>query len=447
VPKCEGIVLELGAPVEGGTGGFPQGLGGHCFVVMSKRIKREVPSIALLCSREGLITQVLHAGLGLAEPLVGADFCTLLKPGSIDKGRKFLKAIQAKRGVDGWQMDVLAKGGVYRLYFAGLLEDNQFAIVGVPTPIPVAVTSLLRELLAGRNNGEVAEIAVRALLDEKSGGERDSQLRQLTRVNNQLVSEQRDLINKNLDLARRMEANALLLRSATHDLRQPIGAILVYSELLMEDAVETMDVESREFVHGIHASTEFLLRLLDDVVDFSADEVAVPQRVESASLMQIIQHGLLLSCPLAERKRAKLVLRHKGAVPTVKADAPKLAKVFNKLIEYTLQHSRSSAEIEVHVVLKHKTALVSVRAEGSHIRPDEIPDVFAPFQKSRTRETAGEPSTGLGLAIAKRIVEWHGGQLEMKMNDRMGAAFYVSLPSTPEVPVARSANILQPCKS
>src|SRR5271167_2641767 len=138
-----------------------------CFAVMSKRIKKEVPSIALLCSLEGLITQVLHAGLGLAEPLPGAHFSTILKPGSIDKSRKFLKAIQAKRGMDGWQMDVPAKGGVYRLYFAGVQEGNQFAIVGVPAPIPVAITTFLRELLAGRNNGEVAEIAMRALLEER----------------------------------------------------------------------------------------------------------------------------------------------------------------------------------------------------------------------------------------------------------------------------------------
>jgi two-component system, sensor histidine kinase and response regulator len=413
---------------------------------MSKRIKKEVPSIALLCSREGLITQVLHAGSGLAEPLVGADFCTILKPGSIDKGRKFLRAIQSKRGVDGWQLDVLAKGGVCRLYFAGIQEGSQFAIVGVPAPIPVALTCILRELLAGRNSGDVAEIAVRALLSERGEQERDLTYRQLTRLNNELVSAQRDLISKNLELARRMEANALLLRAATHDLRQPVGAILVYSELLIEEALSTMGSESLEFVHAIHASTEFMLRLLDDVADFSSDEAGAQQRVESASLIEIIRHSLLLSRPLAERKEAKLVLRHKGAAPTVKADAPKLTKVFNSLIEYALQHSQSSAEIEVQVVLKHKTALVSVRAEGSGIPFDDTQDVFTPFQKSRTRALAVQPSTGLGLAIAKRIVEWHGGQIEMKVGDGMSAAFYVSLPSSTGLPLIRSANILQPTK-
>jgi len=414
---------------------------------MSKRTKSEVPSIALLCSREGLITQVLHAGVGLVEPLVGADFSTILKRGSADKGHKFLKAIQAKRGVDGWQMDVVAKGGVCRLYFAGAQEGNQFAIVGVPTPIPVAVTCFLRELLAGRQSGDVAEIAVRALLNEKADQQQDLDYRQLTRLNNELVSEQRDLINRNLELARRMEANTLLLRAATHDLRQPVGVILVYSELLIEEALNTKDAETLEFVHAIHASTQFMLRLLDDVVDFSADEAEAPHRAESASLVQIIEHSLSLSRPLAERKRAKLVLRHKGTAPTVKADAPKLAKVFNRLIEYALHHSQSNAEIEVLVALKHKTALVSVRAEGPGILPDETDDVFAPFQKSRTRAAASEPSTGLALAIAKRVVEWHGGQIEMKAGDGKSTAFYVSLPSTPELPIARSANILQPCKS
>jgi signal transduction histidine kinase len=413
---------------------------------MSKRIKKEVPSISLLCSREGLITQVLHAGLGLADPLVGADFGTILKPGSIDKGRKFLKAIQTKRGMDGWQMDVLAKGGICRLYFAGIQEGNQFAIVGVPTPIPAAVTSFLRELLAGRNSGDVAEIAVRALLSERGDEERDLNYRQLTRLNNQLVSEQRDLISKNLELARRMEANALLLRAATHDLRQPVGAILVNSELLIEEALGTMGTESLEFVHAIHASTEFMLRLLDDVADFSAEEAGVQHRVESASLLEIIRHSLLQSRPLAERKEVKLVLRHKGAAPTVKADAQTLVKVFSCLIEYALERSQSSAELEVQVSLRHKTALVSVRAEGPGIPLEDTQHVFTPFQKSRTRTTAPLPSTGLGLAISKRVVEWHGGQIEMKVGEGMSAAFYVSLPSITDFPLARSANILQPTK-
>jgi hypothetical protein len=78
-------------------------------------------------------------------------------------------------------MDVLTEGGVFRFYFAGVQEGNQFAIVGVPTPIPVAVTCFLRELLAGRNSGDVADIAVRALLDERGEQERDLNYHQLVR--------------------------------------------------------------------------------------------------------------------------------------------------------------------------------------------------------------------------------------------------------------------------
>jgi K+-sensing histidine kinase KdpD len=156
---------------------------------------------------------------------------------------------------------------------------------------------------------------------------------------------------------------------------------------------------------------------------------------------------LLLSRPLAERRQSKIVLRHKGAVPTVKANAPKLAKVFSSLIEYALRHSRTGAEIDVQVALKHKTALVSVRAAGPGMPMDEIQDVFTPFRKSHTPLSTAGPGTGLGLAIAKRVVEWHGGQIEMKTTDGTGAAFYVSLPSSPGPPITHCANILEPCKS
>ncbi len=412
---------------------------------MSKRSKKKDSSIALLCSCDGLITQVLHDGLGLPEPLVpGVAFSEILKPGSVEKGRKFLKAVETKGVFDGCQMDIVANGGTSRLYFTGVLEGDRFAIVGVPDEMPVAVTSLLGELLAGRNSEDIAEIAVRALLNEKREQDRDLDYRQLIRLNQDLLSAQRDLTRKNVELARGMEANALLLRAATHDLRQPVGTILVYSELLIEEALSTMGEESLEFIKAIHASTEFMLRLLDDVVDFSADEAGLPQLLESASLVQIVRQSVSFSRPLAEQKQTKLVLRHKGQLPTVKADALKLAKVFNSLIECAVQYSETNAEIEVQVAQKHKTALVSVRTDGPGIPPDELPDFFVPFQKRRMRITAGEPSTGLGLAIAKRIVEWHGGQIEVKIGDGKTVAFHVSLPSDPEFPTPPAANILQP---
>jgi signal transduction histidine kinase len=400
---------------------------------MSKLLKPKDPSFAVLCSRAGLITQVLHDGLGLREAIVpGVVFISILRPGSVEKGRKFLKSVQANRGLDGWQMDVRANRGFYRLYFAGVPEGDQFAIIGVPAPLPVAVTGFLRELLAGKNSGDVAEIAVRALLNEKNDLELDAVYGQLIRLNDELVSEQRDLIGKNLDLARRLEADAVLLRAATHDLRQQVGAILVCSELLLEEALSTMAAENLELVNSIHASSEFMLRLLDDITALSAAEAEVLQHVESASIVEIIRHSFLLSRSVAERKQAKLVLRQKGAVPSVQADAPKLARVFHSLIEYVIEHSHSNTEIEVQVALKHMTALVSVRVEGAGIARDEIQDVFARSPKKRTRVAAGELSTVLKLAIAKRIVESHGGQIEMRVGRNV--AFYVSLQATSDPP-------------
>src|ERR1022692_4948345 len=119
---------------------------------MSKHLDRkDAAGLALFCSRDGLVTQVLHDSLGLGEQMLpGRPLTTIFESGSVDKSRDFLKAIQAEGAVGGWEMDVLADSGIVRLFFLGAQEEDHFAIVGLSTPTPPALSLFLRELLAGR---------------------------------------------------------------------------------------------------------------------------------------------------------------------------------------------------------------------------------------------------------------------------------------------------------
>jgi len=71
---------------------------------------------------------------------------------------------------------------------------------------------------------------------------------------------------------------------------------------------------------------------------------------------------------------------------------------------------------------------VSIRDNGTGISPEDVKNLFTPFQKTRARATAVQPGSGLGLAIAKRIVERHGGQIWVETTVGIGTTFYVSLP-------------------
>ena len=84
---------------------------------------------------------------------------------------------------------------------------------------------------------------------------------------------------------------------------------------------------------------------------------------------------------------------------------------------------------------------------GAGLDPQKSAHIFDAFVQAQQSSARTHGGTGLGLAIAKRVVEWHGGQIEMKTTDGTGAAFYVSLPSSPGPPITHCANILEPCKS
>jgi signal transduction histidine kinase len=411
---------------------------------MSKHLDRkDDASLALLCSPDGFVTQVLHDSLGLGEQMVpGRPLTTILESGSVDKSRDFLKAIQDEGAVSGWEMDVLADAGIVRLFFLGAQEEDHLAIVGLSTPTPLALSLFLRELLAGRDSGDVAETAVRALLSRKRERERDL-YPYLTRLNKELQSAQRDLLRKNRELERLNEEKSLLLQLAAHDLRQPLGAILVYSELLIEQCESGMSDERQEFINAIHSSSESMLRLLDDVLDFSAVESNTLALIaEPASLVEILEHSISVSLPLAQKKRIQLQLRHKGPILRVNVDRWKMQEVFNILIRNAIKHSENAAAIEVGVTLKGDRAIVSVRDTGPGIPPDELESLFTPFQKTRARAATDKP---LELAIAKRIVNRHGGEIWAKSSAGAGATFYVSLPFTPHPAAARSRNILNRC--
>jgi signal transduction histidine kinase len=355
----------------------------------------------------------------------------------VDKSRDFLKAIQAEGAVGGWEMDVLADVGIVRLFFLGAHEDDHLAIVGLPTPAPEALTLFLRELLAGRDNGDVAETAVRALLGRKREREREL-YPHLTRLNKELESAHRDLARKNRELEKLNEEKTLLLQLAAHELRQPLGAILVYSELLIEQYEAGLADERQEFINAIHSSSESMLRLLDDVVDFSAVESGTLKFVtEPASLVEIVEHSISLKLPLAQKKRIQLVFRQKAPVPPVNVDRWKIEEVFNILIGNAIKHSGEAAVIELRLTVKDDKAVVSVRDNGPEIPPAELEELFAPFQKTRARASADKP---LELAIAKRIVDRHEGQIWAKSCDGAGVTLYVSLPFTP-IPQPRHLEI------
>jgi signal transduction histidine kinase len=220
-----------------------------------------------------------------------------------------------------------------------------------------------------------------------------------------------------------------LLRSASHDLRQPITVIRTYAELLTEASGATLTAEQRTFISEILSAADLTMHLLDETLDLaSLESIEGPVRAEKLILADVVSRSVALNMPLAARKQMRLILIEEGSPQPVQVDALQMVKAFNNLIGNAIKYCQPNATIHVRIVRHKRNVVASVQDDGPGIPPGDMETLFTPFQRTRARALSEEPGAGLGLAITKRIVERHGGQIFVESKVGRGTTFLISLP-------------------
>jgi len=238
------------------------------------------------------------------------------------------------------------------------------------------------------------------------------------------------LKQKSLEIDRLTRDNARLLAIAVHDLRLPVAAIQIYSELLAENIGGTASPELIEWINSIQSVSEFVLRLLDETTDLAIMGSGTAQlHATPAILASIVAKSVTMSRPRAARKQMHLNLIQYGEPRPVLVDRIKMTKVFNNLIENAIKYCQPGARIEARVWRVEDRVVVSVEDNGPGIEPSDLKTLFTPFQRTRARALSEEHSAGLGLAIAKHLVDLHGGQISVRSEIGVGTTFCVSLPT------------------
>jgi signal transduction histidine kinase len=112
----------------------------------------------------------------------------------------------------------------------------------------------------------------------------------------------------------------------------------------------------------------------------------------------------------------------------VRVDKSKVDQALTNYLTNAIKFSFPGSSVEVLVDFVPSYVRITVRDHGQGIREEEVGNLFKPFQKTSTRSTAGEKSTGLGLVIVKKIIEAHGGEVGVKSQYQKGSDFYLTLP-------------------
>ena len=225
-------------------------------------------------------------------------------------------------------------------------------------------------------------------------------------------------------------AEMTLLGTAAHDLRHPAAAILIYSELLSEAIGHKVSKEQGALIDSIHSVSQFMLHMLDDTLDLArARAGTVRLHTACSTVAAIVTESVEMSWPLAAKKHMRLNFVQEGEALPIILDAVKIRQVFNNLIENAIKYCQPGARIDVRISRTADWVLVSVEDNGPGISPADLETLFIPFQRTLARALSEERGAGLGLAIAKHIVDLHGGRIQVDSQVGRGTTFYVSLPA------------------
>jgi len=268
--------------------------------------------------------------------------------------------------------------------------------------------------------------AVRALTD-------------LAQLNNELVAMQRQLARNNAALARVSQQKSELLGTVAHDLRSPLAVVTTLSELLLDGGAGELSDEQREILDVMTRSLVSMRTLVESLLDLSSVESGVVRlSLESFALAPALREDVRQNLPLLGRRaiHAELDLdpieARFGEEPArVHADRSKLHQVIDNLLGNVAKYAPDGSTVTVRARPEGRFVRVEIADEGPGIPEDEVRTLFTPFGRTSVRPRGGEASTGLGLAIARRIVEAQGGEVGVVSRVGQGSTFHFTLPAAP----------------
>ncbi len=223
-----------------------------------------------------------------------------------------------------------------------------------------------------------------------------------------------------------------LLGMAAHDLRNPLASIRGLAEFLGDGTVGALTPDQLDLVNSIHEASQSMLTLVNELLDISvieSGELKLSRR--ETSLGELITKSVNLTNINAAKKGTTLQFVQDGSAGTVLIDADKIRQVMDNLLSNAVKFSPPSALIKVRMESTPGGVAVCVRDQGPGIPEEERGKLFQDFGRTSVKPTGGEQSTGLGLAICKKIIEAHHGGIQAVNEPAGGCTFRFSLPLSP----------------
>lgn len=219
-----------------------------------------------------------------------------------------------------------------------------------------------------------------------------------------------------------------LIAWVSHDLQTPLASMRAIVEALADGVVTDPETQQR-YLATIQKDIRAHSMLIDDLFQMAQlDAGGLALEMDRSSLVDLLSDTLESFSALASQRQVDLIVTSNPGVDNVYMDTRRIGRVLNNLIGNAIRHTPPGGQVRVAARRVPEGVRVDVEDSGEGIAPADMPYVFERFyrgEKSRSRETGG---AGLGLAIARGIVEAHGGAIHVDSHPGQGTAFFFTLP-------------------
>lgn len=248
------------------------------------------------------------------------------------------------------------------------------------------------------------------------------------RLISELAMQKKAMEQQNEELRALGDLRNRFLGIAAHDLRGPIANIQMALQYLTDPEVSVSEEERTFFLESISKQASYMLELINDLLDVSQIEAGqLELQPEPLHLGDFLAEAVHWHAGLAAAKQVSVVLADRPDV-ILHADPARLRQVVDNFLSNAVKYGPLGGTVTVRAEPQGAYWRVSVQDEGPGIREEERERLFQYFGRLSARPTGGERSTGLGLAIARRVVEAHGGAVGVESEVGRGSTFWFTLP-------------------
>lgn len=231
-------------------------------------------------------------------------------------------------------------------------------------------------------------------------------------------------------MANKKNDNGDVVDILAHDLKSPLVPVKGYADMLVSGTLGQINDQQKEALEAIQRGVDIMVVMIDKMLHMARLEAGrIKFEIAPVKIDELANGAIGFVSQFAESRKVKIEKRFPANLPELCVDKVQFQHVLQNLLHNALKHSRENGTVWLAAEKKPKEMCISVKDTGPGIEKSRVGKLFVKFYRPTTLDQTEMKGSGLGLYICKKIVEAHGGKIEVKTELGKGSVFTVKLPN------------------